>query len=252
MVRVNIHITPLTSELCHWMCFAGRRCNSSSRPQGRVSEGAARWRRFYFSKLSRMYSLCAGWEMNLRHTHITCSTHTDTHRHIHTRSSACGAFLARFRLYLRMRGLWCQWDIFFFFKLDGEWEGEVCRDIEELKTSENVKVFFLVGVMSLPKEERRCSSESCAHISADGFHGSSATDVTPHCSCELWHWSAQRWLSAGLGAVRSGCIVSGCLCNLDVHRKKAKFSSFFFYHDVVRRLKDTSVQLSLLVFLDNT
>lgn len=46
-----------------------------------------------------------------------------------------------------------------------------------------------------------------------------------------------------MGAVQSGCIVSGCLCNLDVHRK-AKFSIMMW----LDAIKDTSVQLSSLIF----
>jgi len=34
-----------------------------------------------------------------------------------------------------------------------------------------------------------------------------------------------------VGAVQSGCIVSGCLCNLDVHRE-AKFSIMMWSHAI--------------------
>lgn len=42
----------------------------------------------------------------------------------------------------------------------------------------------------------------------------------------LWHWLEQWWLSTCLGAVQSGC-----MCNLDVHRK-AKFSIMMWSHAI--------------------
>lgn len=91
-------------------------------------------------------------------------------------------------------------------------------------------------MLSALREGRRCQSESCMYISADGC--SNDTLISQHTAylslVVLWRWLEQWWPSACMGAVRSGCIASGCLCNLDVHRK-AKFS-VMMWSDAIKTL----------------
>ena len=79
---------------------------------------------------------------------------------------------------------------------------------------------MLVAVLSVLME-----GKGCVCISADSFHFSKDPQIyqkhhrlsQPGGRLEWW------WLSARVGEVCRGFIVSGCLCNLVVHRK-VKFS----------------------------
>lgn len=56
-------------------------------------------------------------------------------------------------------------------------EGKLCRGEGGVKAKTKPLVLS-VGVSSVPREGKCCSSESCMHISADSFDSSSASNIT--------------------------------------------------------------------------
>lgn len=106
--------------------------------------------------------------------------------------------------------------------------GNYVGEREELKTKQNLlfcrsECRACRGKESAVRQSPACTSQPTVSIPPVALISQHTQIVS---MAVLWHWLEQWWLSAGLGAVQSGC-----MCNLDVHRK-AKFSIMMWSHAI--------------------